>query len=109
MDRSIFYHLVAAVFHSYALAYPYYYKLYMPSRETYGGRLKFLTVWAHLLQVILPSRGLGTTGPPAGSKRGALTGFGAVLHGGLEIGGSCPLTSLAEFLTVWAHFLQVLS
>ena len=53
MDRSILYHVVAAVFHSYALAYPYYYKLHMPSRETYGGRLKFLTVWAHFIQVVV--------------------------------------------------------
>lgn len=51
MDRSFVFHVIAAVYHFYALIYPYYYGLNMNHAKGFGGRLKFLTIWGHLLQV----------------------------------------------------------
>lgn len=51
MDRSFIFHLVAGVYHALILSYPYYYQLSMAHSKGFGGRLKFLTVWGHFLQV----------------------------------------------------------
>ncbi|KAL5268366.1 hypothetical protein ACHWQZ_G002284 [Mnemiopsis leidyi] len=51
MDRSLLFHIIAAVYHLYILVYPYYYKLDMRHAKGFGGRLKFLTIWGHLIQV----------------------------------------------------------